>query len=82
MNMHMQWRRRDVTIASRPAEASFRLTGEDKAECIEGVETLKYLGWMLDRSDGNCLAILWNVGKAHRVWIQLGKFIREEGADP
>ena len=78
----MRGRRRDNAIASQCAEAYFILTGEDKAECIEGVETLKYLGWMLERSDGNCLAILWNVGKAHRVWIQLGKFIREEGADP
>ena len=48
-NMHMQWKRRDVTIASRCAEASFSLTGEDEAELIEGVETFNYLGWMLDR---------------------------------
>ena len=59
----MQWRRRDVEIASRCAEASFSLTGEDEAECIEGVETFKYLGRMMDRSDDNCLEIQRNVRK-------------------
>ena len=52
-NTQMWWRRRDVAIASRCAKASFSLTEEDEAECIEEVETLKYLGRMLDRSDYN-----------------------------
>ena len=33
-NTQMGWRRRDVAIASRCAEASFSLTGEDDADCI------------------------------------------------
>ena len=40
-NMQMRWRRGDVTIEIRCVEASFSLTGEDNAECIEGVETFK-----------------------------------------
>ena len=40
----MRWRRRDAAIASRCAEASLSLTGEDKSECIEGVGIFKYLG--------------------------------------
>ena len=45
--MQMWWRRRDVATASRCKEATFSLTGEDEAECIEGVETFKYLGRIL-----------------------------------
>ena len=37
-------------IVSQCVEASFSLAGEDEAECIEVVETFKYLGHMLDRS--------------------------------
>ena len=47
-NTQMRWRRRAAGIESRCAEASFRLTGEDEAECIEGVETFKYMGSMFD----------------------------------
>ena len=50
-NTQMRWRRRDVAIASRCTEASFILTGEYEAECIEGVDNLKYLGHILDWSD-------------------------------
>ena len=41
---------KDVAIASRCEGAAFSLTGEDDSECIEGVETFKYLGRILDRS--------------------------------
>ena len=47
----MRWRRRDVAIASRCAEASFSLTRDNTVEYIEGVDTFKYLVQMLDRSD-------------------------------
>ena len=71
----MRWRRRDVAIASQYMEAAFSLIGEDNPERIEGVETFKYLGKILDRSDDDWTAVLWNVGKAHRVWIQMGNLL-------
>ena len=61
----MRRRRKDIAIASRCAEASFILKGEDETEYIEGAETFKYLGRMLDRSDEKWLALCQNVGKAH-----------------
>ena len=51
-------------------------------ECIEQVETFKYPGRMLDWSGDNWLAVHQNFGKAHRVWIQLGKLIRRDRAEP
>ena len=50
-NTQMRWRRRDVAIAARCTEAKFSLTGEEEAECIEGVEVFKCIGRLLDRSD-------------------------------
>ena len=69
-------------IVTQCVEASFRLMGEDELECIEGVETFKYLGRMLDRLDDDWPAVLRNVGKALRLWIGLGKLLRSEGTDP
>ena len=80
--MQMWWRRRDVVIASRCKESTFILTGEDEEECIEGVETFKYLGRILERSNGDWPAVLWNVGKDHRVWNRLGKLLGQEGVEP
>ena len=59
----MRWQRRDVTIASRCAEASFSLMREDKEECIEGVENLKCLARMLNRSDDDWTEVWQNFGK-------------------
>ena len=69
----MWWWRRDVAIASRYVGASFRLTREDKAEFIEGVDTLKYLGQMLDRLDYYWPEVLRNFSKMSQVWSRLGK---------
>ena len=74
--MQIQWRRRDSAIASRCADVEFSLTGEYDAECIEGMENFKYLGRILYRSDDNWTEVLWNVGKARRVWSQMGKLLR------
>ena len=52
-NTQMKWRRRDVAIVDRCLEATFRLTGEEESEFIEGVEVFKYLGCLMDRSDDN-----------------------------
>ena len=61
----MGWWRRDVLIAGRCAEAASSLTGEDEAEFIEGVETFKYLGRMLDRSGDGWTEVRRNFSKAH-----------------
>ena len=63
-NTQIQWWRRDGMIVIRCTEASFILTGEDEAEFIEGVDTFKYLVWILNRSDNNWLAVCQNFGKA------------------
>ena len=42
-----------MAIADKCSEATFSLTWEDEAECIEGVEVINYLGRLLDRSDDN-----------------------------
>ena len=36
----------------------------------------------MDWSDDDWPAVLWNVGKARRVWNRLGKLLRLEGAKP
>ena len=78
----MQCRRKNVAIASQCKGATFNLTGENGTECIEKVETFKYLGRILDRLDDDWNAVLQNFGKAFRVWNRLGKLLRREGADP
>ena len=78
----MRWRRRDVAIAARCSEATFSLTGEEEAECIYGVEVLKYLGRLLYLSDDNWMEVLRNIRKARQVWGRIGKLLRREGADP
>ena len=40
-NTQIRWRRRDAAIASRCKEATFSLTGEYDAKCIDGVENFK-----------------------------------------
>ena len=62
-NTYMRWRRRYVAIADRQSEATFSLTGQEEAECIEGVEVFKYLGLLLDRLDGNWIEVLRNTWK-------------------
>ena len=46
------------------------------------METFKYLGRILDWSDDDWSAVLWNSGKVQRVWSQIWKMLRREGADP
>ena len=56
-------------------ESTFLLTGEEEAECIEGVEVLKYLRRLLDRPKDNWPVVLYNIRKARQVWRQLGKLL-------
>ena len=80
--MHIWWRRRDVIIGSRCKGGAFSLTGEDDAECIEGVDIFKFLGRILDRSEDDWPAVLHNVGKDRRVWKRVRNLLRREGAEP
>ena len=64
----MRQKRRDVAIADRCSKATFRLTGEEESELVEGVEVFKYLGILMDRSDYNCTEVLQNIRKARQVW--------------
>ena len=71
-----------MDIAEKCMGATFSITGEDGAECFEGVESFKYLGWILHQSDEDWLAVLRNIWRAIQVWGQLGKLLRREGSDP
>ena len=75
----MPRRRRDVAIANQYAEASFSLTGEDEAECIEEVGMFKYLGKPLYCSNENWTVVPRNIRKARQVWGRLGKLLRRKG---
>ena len=81
-HIHMMWRRQDVAIASRCLEETFSITGEEKEERIEVVEVFKYLGWILEWSDNDCLVVLRNIRKSRQVWGRLGKLLQREGAEP
>ena len=78
----MRWRRKNFAIAIQRKVGTFSLIEEDDTECIEGVETFEYLGRILERSDDDCPEVLWNFGKARRVWNRMGKLLRREGAEP
>ena len=64
----MRWRRPDVEVADKCSEATFSLTGEDEAECIEGVGRLRHIGRLLYHSDNNRPSVLQNIRKARQVW--------------
>ena len=53
-----------MAIANKCTEETFSLMGEDGAERVEGVEVLKYLGRLLDRSEDDWLEVLRNTRKA------------------
>ena len=64
-----------MNIKDNCSEATFSITGEGKAKCIEGVEVFKYLGLLLYLLGENWPAILWNAKKAQQVWGRLGKIL-------
>ena len=71
-----------MAIATRCSEATFRLTGEEEVERIEGAEVPKYLRRMLDRSDNDWTEVLSNIRKARQMWVRLGKLLQREVAEP
>ena len=40
-----------MEIAANCTGATFSLTGEDRADCFEGLDSFKYLGQILQRMD-------------------------------
>ena len=68
-----------MAIADKYLEVTSSLTGEYKAECIEGVEVFKYFGCIMDRSHENWLAVLQNIRKGQQVQGRLGKMLQREG---
>ena len=78
----MRWLRRDVDIAAKCMGATFILTGEDGAECFEGVESFKCLGRVLHRSDKDWPVVIRNIRRARQFWGWLEKLLRREGEDP
>ena len=44
--------KRGMVIADKFSMLTLSLTGEEETECIEGSEMFKYLGRLLERSDG------------------------------
>ena len=77
----MRLQRRDEEIAANYTGATFNLTGDDGAVCFEGVDSFKYLGSVLYRSDEDWPAVLRNIERVRQVWGRLGKLLRREGAD-
>ena len=81
-NTKMRWQGWYVAIANKCTEDTFGFTGEYGAESIEGVESFRYLGRLLHRSENDCLAVRGNIWKARQVWGCLGKLLRREGVEP
>ena len=52
------------------------LAGDDRVECFEGVDSFKYLGRVLHRTDVEYPAVRRNIGRARTVWGFLGKLLR------
>ena len=46
------------------------------------MDSFKYLGRLLHRTGKDWPAVRRNIGKARKVWRQLGKLLKREGADP
>ena len=78
----MRWQRQDVEIAAKCTGATFSITGDDGAACFDGVESFKYLGPVVHRSDNDWPPVLCNIRRERHVWRQLGKLLRREGEDP
>ena len=64
------------------SEEIFILTGEDKAEFIEGVEVFKHVGRFTYQSDKNWPEVFRYIRKLQQVWSHIGKRIQREEAEP
>ena len=69
-------------IPEKCTGATFSPTGEDGAECVEGMVSFKYLGWIMHQAEEDWPEVLRNIRRARQVWVQLLKLISWEGAYP
>ena len=81
-NTHMRWWRRDVEIEAKCSGATLGLALDDRAECFEGVDAFKYLGWVLHQTDNDWPALLCNIRRASQVCGRLGKLLRRKCTYP
>ena len=71
-----------MEIATNCTGATFILTGDDRAECFEGVDYFNYFEHVLHRSEEDWPAVLHNIGKERQFCGRLGRLLSREGADP
>ena len=57
----------NVEIAAKFLGENFSLTGDYRSECFEGVDSFKYLGRVLHRSDKYWPEVCQNIGRARQV---------------
>ena len=81
-NTQMRLRRWDVKIAAKCTGATFSLTGDNRAECFEGVDSFNYLRRVLHQSDEDWSEVRRNIRRARQVWGRLEKLLSMEGAEP
>ena len=81
-NTQMSWPKWDVKIGAKCKGWTFGLTGEDGAECFEGVELFKHWARVLHRSEEDRLVVRWNIWSAIQFWGRLGKLLSREVAEP
>ena len=65
-----------MAISENYTGARFSLTGEDGAECVEGVDSFNYPGRILHQADEDWPEVLRNICRSRQVWSRLGKLIR------
>ena len=71
-----------MEIAVKCTGETFSLTGDDRSDCFEGVDSFKYLGQVIHLEDDDRPEVLHNIWRSRQVWGRLGKLLRREGADP
>ena len=72
----MQFRRRGVEMVERCREMDFSLYEREGGALVEGVESFKYLGRLLDQTDYDWLEIIRNIKQAQKVWGSLRGLLR------
>ena len=65
-----------MEIAAKCKGITFSFMGGDGEKCFEGVDSLKYLGSFLYRSDEDWLVVCQNIGRARQFWGRLGGLMR------
>ena len=64
-----------MAIENKCTEATVILMGEDGEDNIEGVDSFKYMGRLLNWLEYDWPTVLKNIWKPRKVWGSLGKFL-------